>query len=69
MRRVQRREVQCNAARRAVSCPALPCDGVPRRAELIGQRLTYTDKRITAAANAGGSLQRFAAVCCAASPG
>eukprot|EP00969_Alexandrium_andersonii_P329520 14561725-Alexandrium_andersonii.AAC.1 len=31
----------------------------------VGQRLTYTDKRITSAANRS---QQFAAVCCAASP-
>eukprot|EP00969_Alexandrium_andersonii_P209673 9262015-Alexandrium_andersonii.AAC.1 len=34
----------------------------------LGQRLTYTDKRIPTAANACSNLQRFAAFCCAASP-
>eukprot|EP00969_Alexandrium_andersonii_P154316 6821563-Alexandrium_andersonii.AAC.1 len=35
----------------------------------LGQCLTYTDKRIPSAANVCRSLQRCAAVCCAASPG
>eukprot|EP00969_Alexandrium_andersonii_P293269 12962421-Alexandrium_andersonii.AAC.1 len=43
-------------------------------ASLVGSEMcirdrTYTDKRITGAASACSSLQRFAALCCAASLG